>query len=88
MIVNKMCKKPLQTNQEEEITDYRKSKMEKHWVKPQILDHSYKFLTSFWYSFIYNALKGSTVVLERLLGFERTMGGLFFCVDGCMREDS
>ena len=88
MIVNKLWKKPLQINQEEEITYCRKSKMEKHWVIPQILYHSYKFLASFWYSFIYNALKGSTVALERLLGFERTMEGLFFCVDGSMREDS
>ena len=34
MIVNKMYLKQLQTNQEEEITDCRKSKMEKHCVKP------------------------------------------------------
>ena len=46
MIVNKMYLKQLQTNQEEEIIDCRKSKMEKHCVKPQILDHSNKVLTS------------------------------------------
>ena len=37
MIVNKMYLKRLQTHQEEEITDCRKSKMEKHFAKPQIL---------------------------------------------------
>ena len=41
-----MYLKQLQTNQEEEIIDCRKSKMEKHCVKPQILDHSNKVLTS------------------------------------------
>ena len=33
-VVNKLYLKQLQTNQEEEITDCRKSKMEKHCVKP------------------------------------------------------
>ena len=37
MIVNKMYLKRLQTHQEEEITDCKKSKMEKHFAKPQIL---------------------------------------------------
>ena len=35
MMVNKLYLKQLQTNQREELTDWRKSKMEIHCIKPQ-----------------------------------------------------
>ena len=39
-MVNKLYLKQLQTNQREKRANCRKSKIEVHWIKPQIQDHS------------------------------------------------